>query len=86
MPPPPVRPSSFARSYIAEGTALVQVEGEDPKTIATGSAVYEPANIVMLHFDNPSDTGPLRFIDFYLLNGKQELLEMLPPHDSRLPG
>ena len=65
-------------SYIAEGTALVQVEGEEPKTVAAGSAVYEPADTVMLHFDNASGTEPLRFIAFYLLDGAQELIEMLP--------
>src|ERR1700753_3643511 len=65
-------------SFIAEGTALVQVEGEEPKTVAAGSAVYEPADTVMLHFDNLSDTEPMRFIAFYLLDGKQELIEMLP--------
>ena len=89
-------------SYIAEGTALVQVEGEEPKIehfpccrgsrngraaafslrktpmkvaaldythrenalLAAGSAVYEPADTVMLHFDNASETEPLRFIAF----------------------
>jgi quercetin dioxygenase-like cupin family protein len=65
-------------SYIAEGTAFVQVEGQDPKIFQAGSAVYEPANKVILHFDNPSDTEPLRFICFYLLNGAPGLIEMLP--------
>jgi hypothetical protein len=32
----------------------------------------------MLRFDNPSETEPLTFIAYYLLNGSQELIEMLP--------
>jgi quercetin dioxygenase-like cupin family protein len=65
-------------SYIAEGTALVQVKGEGARTFVAGSAVYEPADTVMLHFDNPSETEPLKFIAYYLLSGEQELIEMLP--------
>jgi quercetin dioxygenase-like cupin family protein len=64
--------------FVVEGTALFQVEGHSPKELSAGSAFYEPANTVILHFDNGSDTAPLTFIACYLLDGPQELIEMLP--------
>lgn len=65
--------------YIAEGTALFQQEGErEPRILRAGSAFYEPALAVVKHFDNASGTEPMRFIAFYLLNGDQELIELLP--------
>jgi hypothetical protein len=33
---------------------------------------------VILRFDNASSSAPMKFIAHYLLNGKQELIEMLP--------
>ncbi|ODU55184.1 MAG: hypothetical protein BGO25_13330 [Acidobacteriales bacterium 59-55] len=65
--------------YIAEGTALFQREEEaEPHTLAAGSAFYEPANAVIARFDNASATEPMKFIAYYLLNGEQELIRMLP--------
>ena|SRR5271165_6536721 len=63
--------------YIAEGSAIVQVEGQPAQLLPPGSAFYEPAGSVM-RFDNASLTHPLKFIAYYLLNGAQELIEMLP--------
>ena len=64
--------------YIAEGTALFQREEEaEPHTLAAGSAFYEPANAVIARFDNASATEPMKFIAYYLLNGEQELIQML---------
>lgn len=69
--------------YIAEGTALFQSEGEaEPQTLTSGSAFYEPANTVIVRFDNASATEPMKFIAYYLLNGEQELIRMLPQDEG----
>lgn len=65
--------------YIAEGTALFQKDdGSEVQTLAAGSAFYEPAGTTILRFDNASSTEKMRFIAFYLLDGEQELIQMLP--------
>ena len=63
--------------YIAKGTAAYQVEGEPLQMLAAGSAFYEPADTVIADFGNASETEPMTFIAFYLLNGEQELITML---------
>jgi quercetin dioxygenase-like cupin family protein len=63
--------------YIVEGEAMVQIEGEGPQIIGAGGAFFEPAMKRILHFDNNSATAPMTFVAFYLLNGKQNLIEML---------
>ena len=65
--------------YIAEGTALYRREEQEEATVlAAGAAFYEPADTVMVSFDNASETEPMRFIAFYLLEGNQELIKILP--------
>jgi quercetin dioxygenase-like cupin family protein len=64
--------------YIAEGEAVLQVEGEQTQRLPAGSAFYEPAGVVIRRFDNASSENDMRFIAYYLLEGKQELIEMLP--------
>ena len=63
--------------YIASGTAFCQVEGEAAELLPVGSAFYEPAERIIADFGNASDTAPMTFIAFYLLDGKQELIQML---------
>lgn len=63
--------------YILEGAALVQVDGEEPQVVRAGEAFYEPAGRRIVHFDNHSATQPLSFVAFYLLNGKQSLIEFI---------
>jgi quercetin dioxygenase-like cupin family protein len=63
--------------YIAEGAAVLQIEGQSPHQLPTGSAFYEPANVVIARFDNASATAPMKFIATYLLDGDQALIEML---------
>ncbi|MGA2649566.1 MAG: cupin domain-containing protein [Terracidiphilus sp.] len=63
--------------YIAEGTAIYQIEGEKAQTLPAGSAFYEPAEAVIAEFGNASDTEAMTFIAFYLLDGEQELITML---------
>ena len=63
---------------IITGTCLIQVEGENPKILKAGEAFYEPANRPILHFDNFSDTEPMKFTAYYLSNGELNLTELLP--------
>lgn len=63
--------------YIAEGTAIFQVKGEQKQTLKAGDAFYEPAETVIEHFDNASDTEPLKFIAFYLIDDEKEVITML---------
>ncbi|MDW5267025.1 MULTISPECIES: cupin domain-containing protein [Acidobacteriaceae] len=65
--------------YIAEGTAVFQREDEaEARTLDTGSAFHEPADAVITRFDNASASHPMKFVAYYLLNGDQELIHMLP--------
>lgn len=63
--------------YIADGTALLQIDGQEPQLLPAGSAVYEPAGTVIQRFKNASPDQPLKFIAFYILDGKQDLITML---------
>src|ERR1700728_4523508 len=63
--------------YIAQGTAIFQIEGQPAQTLATGSAFHEPVGTVMADFRNASDTEPLTLIIFYLLHGDQDLITPL---------
>jgi quercetin dioxygenase-like cupin family protein len=64
--------------YIAEGTALFRIEGEAAQMLHAGDAFYEPAGVVVASFDNASETAAMKFIAYYLLDGAQALIEMLP--------
>ena len=63
--------------YIVEGSAVLQIEGQPEQRLEAGQAFYEPAGVVM-RFDNASSDRPLKFICYYLLDGKQDLIQMLP--------
>jgi len=63
--------------YIVEGTAILQVEDQPERRLAAGEAFYEPAGAVM-RFDNASAEQPMKFIAYYLLDGQQDLIQMLP--------
>jgi len=63
--------------YISKGAALLQVEGQPVQELPDGSAFYEPADTVILRFDNASDSEPMTFIAYYLLDGQQDLIRML---------
>src|ERR1700734_3312304 len=64
--------------FIVEGSAVLEVDGDRPQEVPAGSSFYEPAEKVILRFDNASASAPMKFIAHYLLNGNQELIEMLP--------
>jgi quercetin dioxygenase-like cupin family protein len=63
--------------YIAEGTAVYQIEGGTLQKLPAGSAFYEPADTIIAKFGNASNSVPMTFIAFYLLDGDQELIKML---------
>ena len=63
--------------YIVKGTAVYQVEGEAEQILPAGAAFHEPAGMVIANFGNASDSEPMTFVAFYLLNGEQELIQML---------
>lgn len=63
--------------FIASGTAFYQIEGEPAQQLDEGSAFYEPAGKVIADFGNASDSAPMTFIAFYLLDGDQDLITML---------
>lgn len=63
--------------YIAQGSAVLEIEGQKAQKLPEGSAFYEPADTLILSFNNASATDPMTFIAFYLLDGEQELIRML---------
>ncbi|MBV8274245.1 MAG: cupin domain-containing protein [Verrucomicrobia bacterium] len=63
--------------YIVKGTAIYQIEGEAEQILPAGSAFHEPAGAIIANFGNASDSEPMTFVAFYLLNGDQELIQML---------
>jgi mannose-6-phosphate isomerase-like protein (cupin superfamily) len=66
-------------SYIVSGSVTFQIEGQPAQTLHAGQVVYEPANTVIVQFDNPSKTEGSKFIPYYLLKGDEKsLIEMLP--------
>jgi quercetin dioxygenase-like cupin family protein len=60
-----------------KGTAVYQIEGEAEQILPAGSTFHEPAGAVIANFGNASDSEPMTFVAFYLLNGEQELIQML---------
>ncbi|MEP6950291.1 MAG: cupin domain-containing protein [Ginsengibacter sp.] len=68
--------------HVASGKLLFQVEGELSKILKTGDAFFEPADTPIVHFDNASETEPLKFIAYYLVNNETELIQMLPPKNK----
>ena len=63
--------------YIVSGTAVCEIEGEPMQTLPAGSAFHEPADAIIANFGNASDSEPMTFVAFYLLDGEQELIRML---------
>lgn len=56
---------------------MYQIEGEAVQILSAGSAFYEPADAIIANFGNASDSEPMTFIAYYLLDGEQELIRML---------
>ncbi|MDT8758764.1 cupin domain-containing protein [Sphingomonas psychrotolerans] len=49
------------------GEIRLQIEGEPVRVLKAGEAFFEPADTVVLHFENASNTHPASFAGFYLL-------------------
>jgi len=63
--------------YIASGSILFQIEGEEIVILHEGDAFYEPKNKTILHFDNASKETPVTFIAFYLKEKDEENIRIL---------
>jgi quercetin dioxygenase-like cupin family protein len=63
--------------YIVDGTAQYAIEGQPAQILPQGRAFYEPADTVIASFDNASESEPMTFVAFYLLDGQDELIQML---------
>lgn len=63
---------------IVSGALLYQLKGGDPMIIKTGEAFFEPRDQPVLHFDNASETEPLVFTAFYLVEENEDLITILP--------
>jgi quercetin dioxygenase-like cupin family protein len=63
--------------YILKGTAVLEIEGEEAQVLPAGSAFYEPAGARVRRFDNHSADEEMIFTAFYLLDGEQNLIEMI---------
>jgi len=48
------------------------------RQVKAGEVIYEPANTPIAHYDNASQTEPLKFICYYLINKETVLIKMLP--------
>jgi quercetin dioxygenase-like cupin family protein len=64
--------------YVQSGAFLVQLKGEPPRVYRKGEVVCEPADVVVLRYDNASATEPAVLIATYLAGqGQSELIRML---------
>jgi hypothetical protein len=66
--------------YVAEGSAILQIDGQEPQALPTGSAFHEPADAVIARFDNASAEAPMKFIAYYLLNLRFAVPRIPLPH------
>ena len=56
---------------------MLEIEGEEPQVLPAGSAFYEPAGARVRRFDSHSAEQEMIFTAFYLLDGDQNLIEMI---------
>lgn len=68
--------------HVVSGTLLFQIEGEEPQFLNAGEIFYEPKNQPILHFDNASNTEELVFLAYYLLEGNEDLITLLPEKNA----
>jgi hypothetical protein len=65
---------------VTEGSFKFQCKGEPLRILKTGDTFFEPANHVILHFDNASGTKAAAITVFYLTGTKERpLIELLDP-------
>jgi quercetin dioxygenase-like cupin family protein len=71
---------------VTEGSFKFQREGEPLRILKTGDSFFEPANHIILHFDNASGAKPAAIVAFYLTDSKDRpLIEMLDPMPAPRP-
>lgn len=58
-------------AYILEGTAVLEVEGQAPRTLHVGDAVVVPAGTA--HVARNTGTGPVKILSTYFLEAGQPL-------------
>jgi len=64
--------------HILSGSIQFQIEGRPGRTLRAGDAFFEPANLRIRSFDNPSPQEPATFVACYLLGAEQrDVIEML---------
>lgn len=63
--------------YIVSGSILFQVKGDSAITLKAGDPFYEPAGVVITHFDNASSAMPAKFILNYLMDKEKEFIILL---------
>lgn len=71
--------------YIVSGSALYQAKGQPPVTLKAGEAFYEPADVVITHFDNASKTEPLHFVINYLMDKEKDFIILLDSKEQPIP-
>jgi len=65
--------------YVQSGAFIVQLKDAPPRVYRKGEVVYEPADTVVLRYDNASATEPAVLIATFLAGqGQTELIRMLP--------
>jgi|SRR5665213_3706771 len=57
---------------IMQGSVLFELEGQPAQVLNAGDAFFEPANVVVPHFDNASETEIMIFMAHYLLDHEGE--------------
>lgn len=81
LPPGQSAPKHFhpcpVVGYVASGSVLFQIEGEESKIIPQGEAFFEPKDATILHFDNASKEDPMTFIAFYLKEGNEGNIKIM---------
>lgn len=71
--------------YIISGSALYQAKGQASIILKAGDAFYEPANVVITHFDNASKTEPLHFVINYLMDKEKDFIILLDNKEQPIP-
>jgi quercetin dioxygenase-like cupin family protein len=59
---------------VTRGSFRFQVEGEAPRLLKRGDSFFEPAERIILQFDNASRSAPAEIVAFYLTDGKERPL------------
>jgi quercetin dioxygenase-like cupin family protein len=63
--------------YIVSGSIYFQVKGDSAVVLKAGDPFYEPADVIISHFDNASPTAPAKFVLNYLMNTEKEFIILL---------